>query len=194
MNRNVLWGVLVIGLALVIAPFALSLPTKAAAGERMLNQFEPIMQPSQVQTTADYYNNVFTPLRAVVPAMSAANVARFDGYLKGMQTAQWTPAQLKMVQPMGKDFASLLGLMKANEAIFAKVPAGLDHYRPLVTTMQANVRNYEQVNSLPSFRLFTWFFVVPGVLLVLLAGTGLLAGRELAWPSVTHHHGRPTHA
>jgi hypothetical protein len=29
------------------------------------------------------------------------------------------------------------------------------------------------VNSLPSFRLFTWFFVVPGILLVLLSGYGL---------------------
>ena len=194
MNRNVLWGVLVIGLALVIAPFALSLPSKAAAGERMLNQFEPIMQPSQVQTTATYYYDVFTPLRKVVPAMSAANVEKFNGYLTGLQTATWTPEQQKMVQPMGRDFASLLALMQANVAIFAKVPAGLDHYRPLVTTMQKNVDNYQQVNSLPSFRLFTWFFVVPGVLLVLLAGTGLLAGRDLAWPTIVHHHGRPTHA
>ena len=39
--------------------------------------------------------------------------------------------------------------------------------------MQANVDNYKQVNSLPDFRLFTVFFVVPGVLLVLLAGIGL---------------------
>ena len=52
MNRKSMWAVLVIGLALVIAPLALSLPSKAGAGERMLNGFEPIMQPSQVQTTA----------------------------------------------------------------------------------------------------------------------------------------------
>jgi len=48
MNRKLLWTVLVIGLALVIAPFALSLPSKAGAGERMLNGFQPIMQPDQV--------------------------------------------------------------------------------------------------------------------------------------------------
>ena len=52
MNRKVLWAVLVIGAALVIAPFALSLPSKAGAGERMLGDFQPIMQPDQVRTTA----------------------------------------------------------------------------------------------------------------------------------------------
>jgi hypothetical protein len=36
MNRNVLWGVLLIGLTLVVAPFALGLPGKSAAGQRML--------------------------------------------------------------------------------------------------------------------------------------------------------------
>ena len=60
--------------------------------------------------------------------------------------------------------------------MFANVPPGLAHYKPLVHVMQANVTNYEKVDSLPSFRLFTWFFVIPGVLLVLLAGWPLLAG------------------
>ena len=61
MNRKLLWAVLVVGLALVIGPFALGLPGKAAAGQRMLNNFQPIMQPRQVQITADYYDHVFVP-------------------------------------------------------------------------------------------------------------------------------------
>jgi len=40
-------------------------------------------------------------------------------------------------------------------------------------TMKANVDNYAQVDSLPNFNLFTWFFVVPGVLLVILSLLGL---------------------
>ena len=52
MNRKVLWAVLVVGLALVIMPLALGLPGKSAAGQRMLNNFRPIMQPDQVQVTA----------------------------------------------------------------------------------------------------------------------------------------------
>ena len=78
-------------------------------------------------------------------------------------------------------------------SIFQRVPAGLAHYKPLVTTMQANVDNFRQVNSLPDFRLFTWFFVVPGALLVLLAGWGLL-GAGLAGRIVFHHGARPTPA
>src|SRR5438046_6289610 len=89
MNRKVLWPVLLIGLALVIAPLTLSLPSKASAGERMLNGFQPIMQPNQVKTTAYYYNQVFVPLGKVTPMLNAQTLAKFNAYLKGfggMQT------------------------------------------------------------------------------------------------------------
>jgi hypothetical protein len=223
MNRKLLWAVLVIGLVLLVMPFAISLPAKAAAGERMMNDFQPLMQPSQVAITADYYDNVFVPLGKVAPMMSAKNVARFEGYLKGFggmqtdsaklvpmlaQALHMTPAQVRAMlavqtpalatalaslPAMRQDFQVLLGTMAQNTGIFARVPAGLAHYRPLVRTMQGNVDDYAQVNSLPDFRLFTWFFVIPGVLLVLLAGYGLFG----TWVNehVFHHHGaHPTPA
>jgi hypothetical protein len=218
MNRKILWAVLAIGLALVIAPLALGLPGKAAAGQRMLNGFQPIMQPGQVSQTADYYNNVFVPLGTVAPMMSAQNVAKFQAYLKGFsgmstdsaklvpllaQAMHMTPAQVQLLMAqqlpamsamlqnlpaMQRDFGGLLGTMQKNTGIFSQVPAGLAHYKPLVTTMQANVDNFDQVNSLPDFRLFTAFFMIPGVLLILLAGFGLF-GRELASKLQVHHHG-----
>jgi len=221
MNRKLLWAVLAIGLALVIAPLALGLPGKAAAGQRMLNGFQPIMQPDQVTTTARYYNDVFVPLGTVTPMLSAQNLAKFQAYLKGfggMQTdaaklvpllaqalhmtpvqvqalmAGQLPAMAAMLQnlpKMQRDFGGLLGTMQQNVGIFGQVPAGLTYYKPLVTTMQANVDNYKQVNSLPDFRLFTFFFVVPGALLVLLAGGGLFGGR-LTNRIAFHHHARPT--
>jgi hypothetical protein len=205
MNRKLFWGVLVIGVMLVIAPFAISLPSKAAAGERMMGDFQPIMQPDQVKTTAYYYNQVFTPLGKVVPAMSKQNVDKFNGYVTGLESVRLTPAQMAQMQAqfpqlaqlfkgmpvMVKDFGQFVGLMQANEQIFAQVPAGLQHYRPLVTTMQGNVNDFKQVNSLPDFRLFTWFFVVPGVLLILLAAFGLW-GKALELR--THHGARPTPA
>ena len=182
MTRKVLWAVLVIGVALVIAPFALGLPGKAAAGERMLNGFEPIMQPNQVATTAYYYNDVFTPLGQVVPMMSAQNLLKFNAYLNGFggvqtdsaklvpllaQAMHMTPAQVQLMmrerlpamaamlqnlQPMRRDFGGMIGTMNNNVEIFAPVPAGLEHYQPLVTTMQANVDNFQQVNSLPGLQ------------------------------------------
>ena len=222
MNRKVLWAVLVIGLALVIAPFALSMPSKAAAGERMLNGFQPIMQPDQVKTTAYYYNDVFVPLGTVTPMLSAKNVKKFQNYLAGFggmqtdaaklvpmlaQALQMTPTQvqammgkqlptmatmLRNLPQLQRDFGGLLTTMHENVGIFSQVPAGLVHYKPLVTTMQANVDNYAQVNSLPDFRLFTWFFVVPGALLMVLSGWGLfyVEGRRFTLhmhrPASTH--------
>lgn len=223
MNRKVLWAVLAIGLALVIAPLALGMPGKAASGQRMLNGFEPIMQPDQVATTARYYNDVFVPLGTVTPMMSAQNIAKFQAYLKGFggmqtdaaklvpllaQAMNMTPAQvqalmatqlpamsamLQNLPAMQRDFNGLLGTMQQNVEIFSQVPAGLAHYEPLVATMQANVGNYEEVNSLPDFRLFTVFFLVPGALLILLAGYGLF-GSRLRGRIAIHHHARPTHA
>jgi hypothetical protein len=221
MNRKVLWGVLAIGLVLVITPFALSLPSKASAGERMMTGFQPIMQPDQVGTTARYYNDVFVPLGSVTPMMSAENVAKFQAYLKGFggmqtdaaklvpllaQAMNMTPAQvqammatqlpsmaamLQSLPQMQRDFGGLLGTMQQNVGIFSQVPAGLDHYQPLVSTMQANVDNYEQVSSLPDFRLFTVFFIVPGLLLILLAGFGLYGDRVV---ETFHHRAHPTPA
>ena len=88
MNRTLLWSVLVVGVALIVAPLALSLPGKASSGERMLNGFQPIMQPDQVKTTAHYYNDVFVPLGKVTPMMTAKNLARFQGYMTGLAAMQ----------------------------------------------------------------------------------------------------------
>jgi hypothetical protein len=223
MNRKLMWAVLAIGLALVIAPFAMGLPGKAAAGQRMLNGFQPVMQPNEVKTTATYYNHVFVPLGTVTPMMSARNLAKFQTYLKGFggmqtdaaklvpllaQATHMTPTQvqqmmgtqlpsmatmLQSLPAMQRDFGGLLGTMQQNVGIFSRVPAGLQHYEPLVTTMQANVDNYKQVNSLPDFRLFTFFFLIPGALLILLAG-GALFGAGLTSRNAFHQAARPTRA
>jgi hypothetical protein len=102
-------------------------------------------------------------------------------------------AMLKNLPAMQRDFGGMIGMMQQNVGIFSRVPAGLAHYKPLVRTMQANVANYRQVNSLPDFRLFTWFFVLPGALLVLLSGYGLF-GNLFARRFSIGHHARPTAA
>lgn len=207
MCRKMMWAVLAIGAILIVAPFAIGLPGKAADGEKMIDAFAPIMEEQNVQTTADYYYDVFVPLGGVVPAMTQENIDRFNAYLEGFgglsadaqrlipalatatgmteeQAGEYVatefPAMAQMLQAlpqMQQDFTSLLELMGANVAIFEQVPAGLDHYEPLVTTMQEQRTNYESVASLPDFRSFTWMFVVPGALLVLLALFGLFGGR-----------------
>ena len=219
MTRKVLWPILAIGVALIIAPFALSMQTRAPAGQRMMDDFNPLMQPANVQTTADYYYDVFVPLGNIVPLMSKANVAKFQAYVDGFGGMQadaaklvpalaaamnMTPAQVQRymaenlpamsallanLPAMRSDFEGFIGAMSKNVDVFAQVPAGLAHYEPLVTTMQGNVKDYEQVNSLPSFGLFTWFFVVPGFLLVLLAGWSLFVAHRVEAPT----RARPIH-
>lgn len=184
MNRKALWAVLVIGVALIVLPFAISLPSKASHGQTMMDQFRPIMQPASVTKTVNYYNKTFTPLRpvAIGGVAAAGEVPQLIGALS--KQLHMTPVQLQ--QFLGKSFpatAALLGNLPKLTPVFTNVPPGLDHYLPLVRTMQANVGNYASIDSLPNFRLFTWFFVIPGVLLVLLAGIPLVAERR-ARPAV----------
>lgn len=224
MTRKVLWAVLVVGVLMVAAPFAFAMPTRASAGEEMLGDFEPIMQPDNVKTTAMYYDDVFVPLGQVAPAMSAENVAKFQGYVDGMaamgadaekllpmlaaatgmtvaqvqdMVAAQLPAMSQMLQAlpqMQQDFDGFMGLMSDNVGIFEQVPAGLAHYKPLVTTMQANVGTYRDVSRLPSFDLFTWFFLVPGVALVALSLVGLFWRRQPAAGAVRASQAHPAHA
>ncbi len=69
-------------------------------------------------------------------------------------------------------------LKEQNTDVFGQVPAGLQHYEPLVTTMNANVENYKQIDRLPPFTWFTWFFVVPGALIMMLSAFGLFGNRR----------------
>ena len=208
MCRKMMWAVLVVGVAMIIAPFAMGLPDKADGGQKMIAAFAPIMTEENVQTTSDYYYDVFVPLGDVVPAMSQENIDRFNGYIAGFDAlgadveamvpalaeatgmtpeqvqgfmGEQFPAMTQMMQAlpqMQEDFNGLMGLMGANVAVFAEVPGGLEHYEPLVTTMVEQRENYDKVASLPDFSMFTWFFVIPGVLLVVIALIGLFVGRE----------------
>lgn len=48
----------------------------------------------------------------------------------------------------------------------------------LMDTIEDNIGNYEAMAGLPNFKLFPWFFVIPGVLLVLIALAGLTLARR----------------
>jgi hypothetical protein len=45
----------------------------------------------------------------------------------------------------------------------------LNDMTPMIGAMSDNVDNYDAIKSLPSFKLFPWFFVVPGLLIIGLA-------------------------
>lgn len=210
MIRKLWWVVLAIGAFGIIAPFALSLPSKVSAGEEMMTAFEPIMDEENVQITSDYYYNVFVPLGEVAPAMSQENIDTFNAYLAGFGAlgedaanmvpamaaamgmseeevqgfmAEQFPAMMQTMQAlpqMQEDFTNLLGLMEANVAIFEQVPAGLDHYEPLVVTMEEQYENYDSAASMPDFRAFTWVFLIPGIALFVIALIAIIGDRKSA--------------
>jgi len=187
--RTSLWAVLVIGIALIVMPLAIGLPSKASHGQTMIDQFRPIMQKSAVAEASGLYDNTFSPLRSVATGGVAA-AGEIPGMMNGLaQGLHMTPAQLQ--QFLGQNYpamAQLLGNFPKLVPVFKQVPKGLDLYQPLVKTMQNNVTNYAEIDSLPSFRLFTWFFVIPGALLVLIAGVPLLATRRQTAAAVAPAH------
>ncbi|MGE5274972.1 MAG: hypothetical protein ACM3QU_14575 [Verrucomicrobiota bacterium] len=203
MRRAALAVLLVIGLGLIIAPFAMSMFPRTSKGEQMVNDFRPIMQPANVQTTADYYYNTFTKLRPIALAMNAQTAATLEGYSKGITAmmqdlakmppaqqqalARQYPAMAQMLQglpQMKKTLDGFTAMIAGNLTTFENVPPGLDHYKPLVDTMQGNVDNYAAVDAMPPMGFFPWFFIIPGIVFVLIAAY-LFVGEfhpEWVWP------------
>lgn len=178
-SRKFFWPVLVIGVLLIVLPFAVSMPSRTSAGQKLLNAFHPIMQPASVRTTVSYDVNTFTPLGSFATGAVAAapEVSTFMGTLAA--ALHITPAQ---VNSLLAAHSPILGGILTNfprlVPIFREVPPGLAFYKPIVDTMNAQVNNFAAVDSLPNLNLFTWFLVVPGILLVLLAGLPLLLARR----------------
>jgi len=205
LRRAALGVLLVIGLGLIVAPLAMSMFPRANKGEQMVNDFRPIMQPANVKTTADYYYNTFTKLRPIALAMNAQTATTLKGYSQGITAmmrdlAKMPPAQqqalarqypamaqmLKGLPQMQKTLDGFTAMIAGNLQTFRNVPPGLDHYKPLVDTMQANVGNYAAVDAMPSMGFFPWFFVIPGIVFVLIAAY-LFVGEinpEWVWPKL----------
>jgi hypothetical protein len=181
MKRKAYWPILVIGILMIALPFAISLPSKASAGQKMLNAFHPIMQPASVKESVGYWHNTFVPLGPVAAGSVAAaseTTQLFTGLSQGLHM---TPAQLQAF--MGKNYPALSKMLSSFPQlvpVFTQVGPGLTHYQPLVNTMSSQVSNYAAVDSLPNFNLFTWVFVVLGALIALFAllGLGLFQRRE----------------
>ena len=181
-SRKLFWPILVIGIMLIVMPFAVSLPSRASAGQKLLNAFHPVMAPASVKESVSFWKNTFEPLGPVSAGSAAAGneaPALLTGLSEGLHM---TPAQLEAY--LGKNypaFAEMVTSLPKLAPVFSQVGPGIDHYRPLVKTMSDQVANYAAVDALPNFNLFTWIFVVPGALLVIFAlfGLGLFQRRKV---------------
>lgn len=157
-RRWLLLPVLLVGLALIATPFAVRMFDRAPQGATMIDAFAPYMQE---QRLAGFQRDV-----AEVDAGAHQAAADVPALLFPDQDPATATRRFQQRFPQFLLFAQ-------------QWPEVHRSFTDLLGTISANRTNYEAVAALPSFRLFPWFFVVPGALLVLLAAAGLVQRR--AW-------------
>jgi hypothetical protein len=152
--RRWLAVIAVIGLAMVVFPFALNMFSKTAPEATMLAQFKPFMTASQL----DGFQTDFKDINAGVQQTSAGAAA----YLNGASNQE----SFTLTYPTFASFSALWPAIDANMTT-------------LLDKVQGNLGNYQAMAALLSFKLFPWFFVLPGVLFLLIAVASLL--RRSLW-------------
>lgn len=85
-------AIVLMGLALKVVPFGMGMPSKTAAGQWMLNDFRRLMQPADVQKTANYHRTKqlepLMPMLAPVMPIFARVPAGLAGYKRLDTTMQ----------------------------------------------------------------------------------------------------------
>jgi len=130
----------VLGAALVLAPVAMGMFSKAPAGAEMLTEFTPLMSAERL----DGFSGHLDTIDAAVSELDAAGTPATNPEYAAFST-QW--------------------------------PVIDDDMSGLMDQVTDNLGNYQAMASLPSFRLFPWFFLVPGALVALVALVSLALGR-----------------
>lgn len=161
------WIALVVGLGMIIAPAVFGMWQRAPRGAQMIAGFKPIMTARNVPVIAGYGRTVlggFGNAPAIV-SDAAAHYSAGKASLSYQQASQFLQSQpnlgaLSYIQQelptLGPPFSELLSVLNKDQPYFAGM-AGL-----------------------PSFSLFPFFFVIPGLLLA--GGAALVLRRLRAGP------------
>jgi hypothetical protein len=95
--------------------------------------------------------------------MTTERVQNVQGYFVTLGTGE---GELRtVVVPLADDPAAYPAVAQFNE----DWPRITGDFAPMIGTMSNNLDNFADVDALPAFPLFPWFFVVPGVLIAVLA-------------------------
>jgi hypothetical protein len=140
-RRWALVAIAVIGVALVVMPVAFNMFAKTPKGAVMIDGFKPYM-------TTQRLNGYQTELAQIDAGVHQADTS-VAAYLSGGTGSR---ASFDRAYP---DFAPF---DQQWPAIDSKMTGLMDQ-------VQSNLGNYQAVAALPSFKLFPWFFVIPGVLI-----------------------------
>ena len=163
-RRRALVALLVIGVGLAAAPVALQMFDRAPKGAVMMDEFKPFMTDKRLSGFQRHIRNI----DAAVHQTNGRVVVALEGH---------GPAAHRRFDERFADFAQF-------RADWPPINADMSG---LMTKIKANAGNYRAMVALPDFRLFPWFFVIPGAIVALLALVGLLAPRSwssLRWPAV----------
>ncbi|MFP5369920.1 MAG: hypothetical protein ACLGI3_04125 [Actinomycetes bacterium] len=145
-------GLAVLGVALIAAPLVFQMFSRAPDGEQMLDQFRPLMNTQRITTVQGYF----------------VTMAGGEAAVRG----QLLPA----LQKAGLDDAERRELLPASHAFTEVWTRMANQMAPMLAAMNDNLARYEGLIALPPFGLFPWFFVAPGVLLILLGLVSLRPG------------------
>ncbi|HWF14590.1 MAG TPA: hypothetical protein VG244_00270 [Acidimicrobiales bacterium] len=162
-RRWALIVVAVIGVGLAAAPLAFGMFTKGPQGATMIAAFKPYMTAARI----DGYQAELREINAGVH-QTDTRVATVLGAGAGGQAA------FDQAYP---DFASFDQQWPSIDSTMTT----------LMNEVQGNLGNYQAVAALPSFKLFPWFFVIPGVLIAGVAIVALVRSRRRSrrWPRWT---------
>lgn len=152
----------VIGLGLILAPVTFGMFSKAPRGASMMTSFSPFM-------TRHRLDGFQADMRDVGNAVTQGRQA-----IRDTGRARRGDRIVAQVAPQFNTFARQWRAVDADMG-------------GMLVTIKANLPNYQAVAALPSFRLFPWFFVIPGSILLLLGAAGLARAaswRALRWVAV----------
>jgi hypothetical protein len=143
--RGITLALVVLGAGLVLAPLVFGMFSRAPKGANMVAAFKTIETRARVQRIQGYFADIATGQGAVqldlMPALERS----------GLSDAQ-IAARYPGIATFDSQWVHVL-----------------NDLTPMIGAMSDNVTNYEAVAALPSFDLFPWFFVVPGLLVIGLA-------------------------
>jgi hypothetical protein len=143
-------ALIVLGVGLIAAPIVFQMFGRAPQGRDMIDDFRPMMTTERVQAVQGYFITM--------------------GAAEGQLRAQVLPA----LEAAGGDVAAYTAIAQLS----ADWPTIVGDFNPMVAAMSDNLDNFAAVDALPRFDLFPWFFVLPGLILVVLAVVALRSTRS----------------
>jgi hypothetical protein len=154
-RRGTVAVIAAIGVALVVMPFAFNMFNKTPKGAVMIAGFKPYMTTARLSGYQSELRQINAGERQTDTSVAA--------YLGG-GTANRTA--------FAREYPDFVSFDQQWPAIDSKMTG-------LMNQVQGNLGNYLAVAALPSFKLFPWFFVIPGVLIA--AGAIAALVRPARW-------------